>query len=86
MANMNLDEQNKRRLVVLIEWFEKLGIGSMYLCSVYGWAQIVCKVLHESGGLHVFYFSWLLDPVIYLKPRTTRILDGRNCQKYLHQT
>ena len=53
MANMNLNEQNKRRLIVLIEWFEKFGIGSMYLCSVYGWAQIVCKVLHESDNANL---------------------------------
>merc|ERR1712129_197656 len=32
---------------------EKFGIGSMYLCSVYGWAQIVCKVLHESDNANL---------------------------------
>ena len=53
MANMNLNEQNKRRFVVLIEWFEKLGIGSVYLCSVYGWTQIVYNVLHESDNANL---------------------------------
>ena len=52
---MNLNEQNKRRFVVLIEWFEKLGIGSMYLCSVYGWTQIVSQVLHESDNANLIH-------------------------------